>query len=84
MKIIGYTYKSDIYCMDCLVNALDVYSFQSLYPEGVYETEDFLDKLAEFKGIDRYDESSFDSGDFPKVIFSLGDPEFCGPCGEEL
>ncbi len=33
-----------------------------------------------------YDETTFDSGDFPKVIFSsqLEDTEHCGACGWEL
>lgn len=39
--------------------------------------EDVLDQAQHAEGVDRYDERSFDSGDFPKVIFadSLNDDE---------
>jgi hypothetical protein len=48
--------------------------------------EDLLDQCAGAMAIDREDEYSFDSGDFPKVIFasSVEDGECCGRCGNEL
>jgi len=33
-------------------------------------TENALDQIAEANAIDRYDESTYDSGEFPKVIFA--------------
>jgi hypothetical protein len=49
-------------------------------------TEEALDFLAQRRGIDRYDEHTFDSGDFPKVIFrdQVTDDDVCGVCGEKL
>lgn len=53
--------------------------------------ERFLDGLAESVGIDREDEWSFDSGDFPKVVFASqmepyddGTPRICDRCHDEL
>lgn len=45
-----------------------------------------LDELAESLGIDPEDERSYDSSDFPKVIFadSVEDDEHCGRCHELL
>jgi hypothetical protein len=45
-----------------------------------------LDEAAEKRGIDAMDEHSYDSGDFPKVIFSamIEDDEYCCQCNEVL
>jgi len=43
-------------------------------------TECRLDRMAKARGIDRYDERSFDSGDFPKAISYFNDIHAeCGP-----
>jgi len=89
--IVGYTYNADIYCPRCIIEQLptgDGGAFEGwALAEGItMSTEDNLSEIAAAFGIDRDDEASFDSGDFPKVIFASmaeGD-EHCGACGEPL
>lgn len=80
MKIVGYTYQAEHLHPVCAV--LEYAGDSDPYVSA--ETE--LDRYAERAGIDREDEYSFDSGDFPKVIFStmLDGTEHCGRCGGEL
>lgn len=73
MVIIAYTYDADIFCPPCLTKRVG-------WPGADAET--LLDTLAKRKGIDRYDEYSFDGGDFPKVVFD-GSHE-CGECGDTI
>lgn len=76
--IVAYTYNADIYCPACILQAMGV-----LQPNGT--TEWALDSLALDRGIDRYDERTFDSGDFPKVVFASDlEGELCGMCGEAI
>lgn len=85
MEVAAYTYQADIYCGHCLV--LQLLSAGEASPAALdMPTEDVLDQLQHNFGIDRYDEHSYDSGDFPKVVFgtSLEDDERCGACGERL
>jgi hypothetical protein len=81
--IIAYTYDAEMLCPGCTVQALRTY--QSV-PVQATTTEGFLDMLAVDRGINRYDEREFDSGDFPKVVFAdqVEDAERCGSCGREL
>jgi hypothetical protein len=86
MRIAGYTYKADIYCADCVVAEV-----REDYPQlknwgGMVGVHDELVALAEGLHIDYEDESSFDSGDFPKVIFSdqIENAEFCCQCRNEV
>lgn len=66
---VGYIYNADQYCLDCIVTM-----FVGDYPadangnDGCQCAECVLDKAAEIRGIDRMDESSYDSSDFPKSI----------------
>lgn len=83
--IIGYTYNAGVYCATCILNELsnrgDLLDAQ---PVG-FDAEVYLHRAAESIGIDRMDESSFDSGDFPKVIFAdQDDDDYCGRCGDKL
>lgn len=77
----AYTYRAEVLCPACVLGALRA---AVPAPAG---TENALDDMAKAYGIDRYDESSFDSGTFPKVVFRDHlDAEHarCGDCGEEL
>ena len=78
--IVGYTYQAENLHPTCAVldYAGDTDPFVSVEVE--------LDRYAERIGIDRMDETTFDSGDFPKVIFSsmLDGTETCGRCGDQL
>lgn len=78
--IVGYTHRADIFCPDCIVQQID-----NLVGGRV---EERLDYLASEFGINREDERTFDSGDFPKVVFrdQLDEEsiEHCSTCGKEL
>jgi hypothetical protein len=101
--VVGYTYNADLYCHDCIIAALPIGEGQAfdgwaLAPSIDMDTESHLSEIAAAFGIDRGDEASFDSGDFPKVLFRdmlseepelVFDPEEwspdrCGSCGEML
>lgn len=90
MSISAYTYRADHYCGDCVMQlvAEAVDSTGHIVPGPHYEdAEQYLARVAGFFGIrDREDEHTFDSGDFPKVVFSwqIESTEHCGECGEEL
>lgn len=88
--IAGYDYNADTYCRECIVKVLPT------GPDGAYDgwadatglmgAEEFLQGIADAFGINREDERSFDSGDFPKVILEvmIEEPETCGNCGAEI
>lgn len=89
--IAGYTFRADVYCPDCIIEALptgegEAYDGWALAPgAGPMSTEDNLNEIALAFGIDRQDERTFDSSDFPKVIFhSQVEGDVCGHCGREL
>ena len=67
-SIIGYTYRAESYYGESIIEQDGVTSND--YPESM-SVEDVLDAEAALRGINREDEYSFDSDDFPKVIFAL-------------
>jgi len=86
--IVGYTYACETLCPACTVAALPTgegETFDGWRDMTNMSAEDNLTELAAAFGIDRMDEHSFDSGDFPKVIFSSSnEDESCDHCGGEL
>lgn len=91
--IVGYTYRADQFCPGCVVSQLPADVLAPAARDMM--TEDVLEHVAGYLGIDRMDERSFDSGDFPKIIFrdsvvTEDDEEAgvyvdtCGQCGREL
>ncbi len=50
------------------------------------DVETALDFIAKLQGIDRYDEATYDSEDFPKVVFrdQVEDDDVCGICFDTL
>lgn len=89
--IVGYTYKADFYCPRCIIEQLptgdgEAFDGWALADDITMSTEDNLNEIAAAFGIDRYDETSFDSDEFPKVVFAnmIDEDEFCGSCGEPL
>lgn len=75
---IAYTYRADVYCPGCI---LEVLHLGERGQAPVQSVESELDAIASERGIDRYDEWSFDSGEFPKVVFDAEEDEHCGQCG---
>jgi hypothetical protein len=90
--IVGYTFNADTYCPRCIIAQLPTGEGQAFdgwaLAEGAapMSTEDNLHEIAAAFGIDWQDESSYDSGDFPKVVFAgqVEEDERCGACGETL
>lgn len=86
--ISAYQYKADIYCPDCIVEAVDSSPELKSIPKSltITDPEVVLTQIAAANGIDRFDENSFDSDDFPKVVFSsqIEDEEHCSVCNEEV
>lgn len=72
--IVAYTYQADVHCPECIAQ---------MFGGSILDSaETMLDRAAESAGIDRYDESSYDSDDFPKVVFcdQVESTEYCGTC----
>ena len=83
--IVGHTYDAGSYCTRCVVHTLVARG--ELSP-AAYDmpADEALRQGAEGAGIDWADERTFDSGEWPKVVFRgmLEDDEQCRGCGEEL
>ena len=89
--IVGYTFQAETYCPGCIIAQLSTGSGQTydgwaLTPGVSMPVEANLTEIAYAFGIDRDDEKTFDSDDFPKVILSseIGYCGACGACGGEL
>lgn len=86
--IVGYTFNADTYCREHIVGALPTGEGEAFdgwaLAQGVrMSTEDNLSQIAYAFGIDRDDESSFDSSEFPKVIFAdqaWDGEDYCAVC----
>lgn len=85
--IVAYTYRADTWCPEGMrqemIRELDAIS---LYPE-METAEDALNEMAKIAKVNREDESSFDSGNFPKVVFRNQIPvggEICVCHGEKI
>ncbi len=83
--VVGYAYKADTYCPHCLVTAMDGRGLWTPPDGGNEYLEEMLSRTSVSLGIDRFDESSYDSGDFPKVIFrDQAADDRCSECGARL
>lgn len=83
--ITAYTFNAEQYHPHCLISALVL--DRELSPAALdMGNERALDQHAAANGIDRTDESSFDSSEFPKVVFAdqVETDEVCGHCDESL
>lgn len=83
-EVVAYVFRADIFCPACIVSQLprDVLSPAA----SDMRVEDLLDQVAAYVGIDRYDEHTYDSEEFPKVIFShmVDSSDNCGACHSEF
>lgn len=82
--IVAYNYKADIFCPKCAVVELR----RQITGYGPFDwtlpVEEVFDSVAMANGIDRYDEATFDSDEFPKVVFRDMTENNCGRCGKEI
>ena len=87
-EIVGYTFQAETLCPDHIVAQLTANPGDVNHATAtIGNAEEHLNLLAKIHRppIDRQDERSFDSGDFPKVIFSSDtEGETCGACGADL
>lgn len=75
-EITGYTYRADIWCPQCIQTEMFGHGI-----ERDTNPEQMFDRVAHAMFINRQDEHSFDSDEFPKVIFSSDDDGLtCGGC----
>lgn len=104
---LSYIYRADLYCSGCILRQCSsVGEITAALSEGIdmdangnYAVEDVLDVIAQLRDINRLDEWSFDTDDFPKVATQdqlrvgknpLDDEEGndptdrCGHCGKIL
>jgi hypothetical protein len=64
--IVAYTYQAETLCPACTLYALNV----PVALRAEQSCESILETLAVARGIDIFNERTFDSGDFPKVVFA--------------
>lgn len=67
--IVGYTYKAENYRPEALIEMMIAEGSASPAARAM-TAEEALDQIAAANAIDRQDEWTFDSGEFPKVIFA--------------
>lgn len=82
--IAGYSYQAQLICKEC-ARRLARRSNPDPAPVPSLRAEDELRDWARSIGLDREEEDTFDSGDFPKVVFWSEVPagDFsCDECGE--
>lgn len=82
--VVAYSFQADIVCPACIRKIATRQA--DLLPSESVTTDDALSEWAAMLGIDPNDESSYDSGDFPKVIMSsdADGTECCGECHEPI
>jgi hypothetical protein len=85
MNIVAYTFQAENVCPACIVEKMIAAGLAAPAARDM-RVEDVLDQIADANCIDRYDEKSYDSGEFPKVVFSsqVESDERCDSCGESV
>lgn len=77
-SIVGYVYRAELWCGPCIA--------RKYHASPNEDAEAILNYSAEIRRINRHDEPTYDSENFPKVAFAcgmdLGDQ--CCMCGEYL
>lgn len=83
MRIAGYTYNADQYCVPCTYALITTVTFPDMTDEQIVEQ---LDILGTAMNIPVYNERMYDSSDWPKVVFAdqIEEIEYCGRCSTVL
>jgi hypothetical protein len=84
-EIAAYVYRADLRCPACTIEAMIAHRDASPAARDM-PVEDVLDQCAAAMTIDRNDETSYDSSEFPKVVLriELADDDHCGTCHNQL
>lgn len=74
--IVGYVFDADMYCPHCTAAALEW--------DGDGDPDAYLERLGRARGF--VSEDTYDSSEFPKVIFAYDadSDDYCGGCHEKL
>lgn len=78
-KVAGYCCRADLHCPGCVIE--EMIAVRDASPAAAaMPTEAALDQCADAMAIDRDDETSYDRGEFPKVLLcvDLADSDRCG------
>lgn len=84
--IVGYQFNCEHFCPGCMLNAISGNSTAAIEFEfNIDAIDGWLRNNAIEKGIDYDNEYSYDSSEYPKVIFAdnAGD-DICANCEEKL
>lgn len=82
--VTGYVWRGDTYCPDCVVKSI---GNKRRFRVDHRSAEEILEENAARMNIDRNDEWSFDSWNFPKVVFATDAdfwPDSCTKCGKSV
>lgn len=90
--VAAYQFKAELFCRDHILDALPTGeggAYDGWKDLSRQPVEDSLSELAYAFGIDRDDECTFDSDEFPKTVLNAdledNDPlTFCTPCRIEM
>ncbi|MGH9228314.1 MAG: hypothetical protein ACRD07_06190 [Acidimicrobiales bacterium] len=84
-EIAAYLYRAGLYCPACAIEAMIAHRDASPAARDM-PVEAVLDQCAEALALDRGDEASFDSSEFPKVVLRIdvADGDRCSSCHLEL
>lgn len=84
-NVVGYAYQADTYCPHCIVTVMPRRGLWSPPEAGNEGLDEMLSRASGSLGIDHFNESSYDSGEFPKVIFrDQAADDRCCECGDRL
>lgn len=83
--IIAYVYRADMYHPKCMVHVL-IGQREAGPAARDMDAESVLDQIAAANAIERQNERTFDSDEFPKVVFAgqIEEGESCGYCHEYI
>jgi hypothetical protein len=83
-EIAAYLYRADLHCPACVIEAMIARRDASPAARDM-PTEAVFDQCAETLAIDRHDETSFDSSEFPKVVprADVAEGDRCAACHHE-
>ncbi len=84
-EIAAYSYRAEILCPACTIEAL-VAAGDAAPAARDMPAEAVLNQCAGALAVDRDDETTFDSDEFPKVVHldQVADSEQCGACHQKL
>lgn len=78
--VVAYTYKADLICPACILDALpDAWEVDKVRASDI---EAALHIIAQAQEVDYDNGTTYDSGEFPKVVFrdQVEDRDVCGEC----